>query len=253
MFGFIRSWKRKRILKEPFPEEWRAIMEKRLPFYRLLDEERKRRLERDVQVFVREKYFFGAGGFEVEDEHRVVIASCAARLILHLDITFYDRLTEIIVYPGAYKHPDREGGVILGEAHNWGTVVLAWDAVIHGLNNPCDGHDTAIHEFAHVLDRDGGAFDGTPDLRATSDYDPWGQIMSRHFLNLRDKRSAKERRVLRDYGATNEAEFFAVATESFFEKPKQMKAELPDLYELLEEFYGFDPLEKPVCGSKELN
>ena len=250
MFGFIRRWRRKKIVARPFPDAWRAIIDEELPFARQFDAELRQRFERDIQIFIHEKHFFGAGGFEITDQVKVVVAGCAVRLTLFLDIGLYDRLTEIVVYPGAYKHPDREGGVILGEAHHWGTVVLAWDAVVHGLRNPCDGHDTAIHEFAHVLDREDGAFDGTPTLRATGDYAPWGRVMSRHFLNLRDKRGATEKKVLRDYGAINEAEFFAVATESFFEKPAQMKDVVPDLYEVLSEFYGFDPASSGVCSDE---
>lgn len=242
MFGLIRRWRRKRLLKAPFPPAWRNIMDERLPFFRRLDRDVKAKLERGVQIFIAEKHFFGAGGFEITEEVKVVVAASAVRLVVHKDISPYDRLTEIIVYPSAYRHPDSdEGTAILGEAHQWGTVVLAWDAVVHGLNNPCDGHDTAIHEFAHVLDRDGGGFDGTPELRATGDYAPWGQVMSRHFLNLRDDEDSAEGEVMRDYGATNEAEFFAVATETFFEKPWQMRETLPDLFDQLVEFYGFDP------------
>jgi Mlc titration factor MtfA (ptsG expression regulator) len=114
--------------------------------------------------------------------------------------------------------------------------------VLSGLANPKDGHDTATHEFAHVLDRTDGSFDGTPELRARPHYRAWADVMSRHYLKLRDRRG-KVKRVLRNYGATNEAEFFAVATESFFEKPEQMKKQTPDLYEELSQFYGFDPAE----------
>jgi Mlc titration factor MtfA (ptsG expression regulator) len=98
---------------------------------------------------------------EIDDTVRVVISACAVRLVLHRDLSYFNRLTEIVVYPHDYRHKD-DGGRILGEAHHWGTVVLSWPAVIHGAGNPDDGHATAAHEFAHVLDRAGGAFDGTP-------------------------------------------------------------------------------------------
>jgi Mlc titration factor MtfA (ptsG expression regulator) len=192
-----------------------------------------------LKIFEAEKYFTGAGGMEITDEVRVVISACAVRLILNLDMSYYDRLTEIIVYPSAYKHPD-ETGAVLGEAAPWGTVVLSWSSVLHGLADPRDGHTTALHEFAHVLDRTDGVFDGTPKLRSRADYRPWVEVMSRHYLALR-KRKRLERKVLRMYGANNEAEFFAVATESYFEKPRQMKKILPDLYEEMREFYGGDP------------
>jgi MtfA peptidase len=216
------------------------MLEDRVPFYMRLPDDLKRQLVDVVNVFEQEKCFIGAGGMEITDEVRVLISACATRLILHLDLSYYDSLTEIIVYPDTYIHPE-EDGWILGEAGDWGTVVLSWSAVLHGIADPRDAHDTAIHEFAHVLDKQAdGRFDGTPKLNSLADYGPWAQVMSLHYVRLREHKK-KERKVLRMYGATNEAEFFAVATESYFEKPHQMKKILPDLYEELQSFYGGDP------------
>ena len=238
MFGLLRCWRRRRWASRPFPDDWHAHLERHVPFQRRLEGERRERFLHFVKCFVWEKHFIGAGGFEIDDEVRVVIAAAAVRLVLHLGLSRLDRLTEIVVYPGAFRRPDSDD-VILGEAHTWGTVVLSWEDVLHGLRNPHDGLDTAIHEFAHVLDRAGGAFDGTPELRAREDYRPWALVMSRHFLRLRGRK--RRRRILRRYGAQNEAEFFAVATEAFFEKPIQMQKHLPDLYAELQRFYGTDP------------
>lgn len=240
MFGLLRRRRRKRWAATPTPDAWHAILAERVPFYAELDGELRDRFLRYLKVFVWEKHWIEAGGMQITDEVKVVIAAAAVRLVLHLDLGEYDRLTEIVVYPSHYKHPDDDHGIVYGEAHHWGTVVLSWDAVTHGLADPRDGHDTATHEFAHVLDRAGGVFDGTPTLRARAHYRPWATAMSRHFLKLRDG-ARRERRVLRDYGATNEAEFFAVATEAFFEKPRQMRDRTPELYAELQRFYGFDP------------
>ncbi len=239
MFGLVRRWRRRRWVKRPFPADWLPPLEEHVGFYGALDGDERARFLHFVKCFVWEKHFIGAGGLEVDDEVRVVVAAAAVRLVLHLGLSYLDRLTEIVVYPGAFRRPDSDQ-VILGEAHDWGTVVLSWEDVLHGLGNPHDGHDTATHEFAHVLDRAGGAFDGTPELRAREDYRSWALIMSRHFLGLRG-RKRRRRSVLRRYGATNEAEFFAVATEAFFEKPQQMYEQMPDLYEELSRFYGWDP------------
>lgn len=119
-------------------------------------------------------------------------------------------------------------------------------SVVAGLRYVCDGHDTALHEFAHVLDKGGGSFTGTPRLRANEHYRPWAEVMSRNFLALQAGK-APQRLVLREYGATNEAEFFAVATESFFERPRQMRSLTPDLYQELQRFYGFDPAAESAC------
>jgi len=241
VFAWLKSRRRKKLAARPFPDEWLPYLEHRVGFWRACPPSLSQRFLDDLKVFVWEKHWIEAGGMTITDEVKVVVAAAAARLVMHLDLSYYDRLTEIVVYPGAYQHPDGDS-VILGEAHNFGTVVLSWQAVLDGLADPHDGHDTATHELAHVLDRGGGAFDGTPSLRARDHYRPWADVMSHHFFALRDGAS-DQLAVLREYGATNEAEFFAVATEAFFERPMSMKQRTPDLYEVLRQFYGFDP-----CG-----
>lgn len=197
------------------------------------------KFEADLMVFEDEKSFVGAGGFDVTEEVRVVISAAAVRLVVSLDIAYFDRVREILIYPAAYRHPDFDGAV-LGQVSDWHSVVLSWEDVLAGLANPFDGNDTATHEFAHVLDRESGAFNGTPTLRAREDYAPWGQVLSEHYLRIRSKNNTR-RRVLRDYAKTNEAEFFAVATEVFFERPRVMERRAPELYAELRRFYGFDP------------
>ncbi len=226
-------------MRRPFPPEWLGHLEARVRFFHTLSPELRQRFLDMLKVFIWEKEFIGAGGFAITDEVLVVVGATAVHLVLHLGLEYYDRLREIIVYPGAFKLPERTGAV-LGEAKHWGQVILSWPAVLEGLGNPQDGHDTAAHEFAHALDRGDGAFDGTPRLREYSHYRAWASVMDEHFQALRQGRPV-ERQVLDDYGALNEAEFFAVATESFFEKPRLMKEKTPDLYEELRRFYGWDP------------
>ena len=243
MAGPFRWFRRRQLLRRPFPSEWLSYLEARVPFFRMLSPELRQRFLELLKVFVWEKEFIGANGFLITDEVRVVVGATAVQLVLHLGLSYYDRLREIIVYPGAFKLPERTG-VVLGEAKHWGQVILSWESVLVGLSNPRDGHDTAAHEFAHVLDRADGAFDGTPRLREYSHYRVWAAVMDEHFRALQRGRPL-ERTVLDDYGALNEAEFFAVATESFFEKPRQMKAKTPELYEELRRFYGWDPANGP--------
>ena len=239
MLGLLRSLKRHRLLRRPFPSEWLGYLERRVPFYRELPEALRQPFLDKLKVFAWEKEFIGAGGFTITDEVRAVVSATAVRLVLHLELAYYDRLREIIVYPDAFRIPDRTG-VVLGEAKHWGSVILSWEAVLAGLSNPHDGHATATHEFAHALDREDGAFDGTPRLRRYSHYRAWASVMDEHFRRLRQGRRP-ELQVMDEYGTLNEAEFFAVATESFFEKPRQMKEKTPDLYEELRRFYGWDP------------
>jgi Mlc titration factor MtfA (ptsG expression regulator) len=239
MFGLFRALKRRRLRSRPFPPSWLPHLEARVPFFsELAPPDREYFLEL-LKVFVWEKHFIPANEMMITDEVKVVIGAAAVRLVLRLDLSYYNRLTEIIVYPDHFVDSERDG-VIFGEAQDWGTVALSWRAVVDGLKNPDDGHDTATHEFAHVLDRADGAFDGTPELRAMGHYAPWARVMSENFLALRAGKR-RLRRVVRNYGAQNEAEFFAVATEAFYEKPEQMKKRTPELYEELSRFFGVDP------------
>ena len=237
--GWIRRLFRRRVRARPFPPEWREILAERVPFAERLPASLRPKFEADLLTFEHEKSFVGAGGFEVTEEVRVVVSAAAVRLVVALDIGYFDRVREIVMYPAAYRHPDRDGAV-LGEVSDWHTVVLSWEDVLAGLRDPFDGDDTATHEFAHVLDRESGAFNGTPTLRAREDYAPWGAVLSEHYLSLRAGERGR-RRVLRDYAATNEAEFFAVATEVFFERPRILERRAPELYAELRRFYGFDP------------
>lgn len=238
----FRAFRRSRYLRRPVPEGWTAILERRVPFFRALPEQLRPGFLDKLKVFIWEKEWVPANGMEITEEVQVVIAATAVRLIVHLDLSYYDRLREIIVYPSAFKIPDHTGAV-LGEARHWGSVILSWESVVAGISNPADGHATAAHEFAHVLDRADGAFDGTPELRRMSHYRAWTDVMNHHFERLQDGKKL-ERKVLRDYGALNEAEFFAVATEAFFEKPRQMRQHTPELYDVLCRFYGWNPADE---------
>jgi MtfA peptidase len=235
--GLLSWFRRRRAARQPFLPAWREILTREVPFYPGLDEANRAVFEEKLKLFLLTKHFIPAGGMEITDEVRVVISAGAARLVMNLDGDPLGRLTEIVVYPSAYTHPEGDA-VILGEAHHFGTVVLSYDAVKQGMRVDTDGHNTALHEFAHVLDRSDGSFDGTPPLPFSA-YSPWARVMSAHFLKLRDRPGRKE--VLRQYGATNEAEFFAVATEAFFEKPLQLKKRHPELYGVLAGYYKVDP------------
>jgi Mlc titration factor MtfA (ptsG expression regulator) len=239
MFGLWRAWRRRGWLREPVPESWRALAEAHLPFLPLVAPEDEAAFWDHLRIFVRGRNWEGAGGLEVTEEMKVVVGGIAARLARRLPYGAYDHLSSVVLYPSHYKHKDEEH-IVFGEANRWGTVVLSWDAVRHGIGNPRDGHDTALHEFAHVLDVADGEFDGTPPLDDHAQLRAWAGVFSEHFLRLRSD-GRRRRALLRQYGATNEAEFFAVATEAFFEKPSQMRKKAPDLYEELKRFYGLDP------------
>ncbi len=239
VFGFLRRRRRKKLAEQPFPSEWEAIVAERLPFAASLQEDERRAFLTHLKVFAWEKNWEGAHGLEVTDEMKVVIAGAAGRLSRRLSLDVYDGLKSIVIYPSHYQHEGQDG-IVFGEANRWGTVVLSWDAVEHGIGNPFDGHDTALHELAHVLDIADGAFDGTPNLHDGADYHSWIKVFSARYERMKDQ---PHKSVLRRYGATNEAEFFAVATETFFEKPRQLQKKAPELYAELARFYRVDPVE----------
>jgi len=132
---------------------------------------------------------------------------------------------------------------LLGESWSNGRVVLAWDHVLHGAIDFTDGKNLVLHEFAHQLDDESGATNGAPLLPSILRYSSWATVLSNEFEQLRGDAARDHRSVIDHYGATNPAEFFAVATETFFEKPAQMAAEHPELFEELRSFYQVNPLE----------
>ena len=234
----------------PFPEEWIQILRGNIPPYTKLSAELRQELHQDINLFLAEKSFEGCGGLTITDEIKVTIAAQACLLLLNRKDTSYPKLDSVVVYPSAYVAGDQglfshgEGqSVRLGESWGSGTVVLSWDHVKKGVFNFRDGHNVTMHEFAHQLDQEDGAADGVPILERRSAYSSWAAVFSREFEQLQRKGRKKKRNVLDSYGATNPAEFFAVATESFFEKPAQLQKKHPELYAELLKYYKTNPLE----------
>ncbi len=258
MLDFLKKRRRERIRAEPFPPEWLAIIQRNVPMYARLSEPDRDELLRRVLVFIAEKSFEGAGGLEMTDEVRVTIAAQACILLLRLDEDdYYPALRSIVVYPAAYKVPRamRDGEVVreddavhLGESWGHGAVVLSWNSARSGAADPRDGKNVILHEFAHQLDQEDGAADGTPELDRLALYAPWARVLSEHYLALRAAARTGRKTLLDKYGATNEAEFFAVASECFFERPVQLRTRHPELYEELSSYYGQDPAGEMESG-----
>jgi Mlc titration factor MtfA (ptsG expression regulator) len=252
LFTWFRRRRRRKLLASPFPTAWAAWLEP-LPFYQLLDDAERRRLHDILRVMVAEKQWTGAGDLEVTDEMRVLVAGQAALLILEIEHDYFERVEEIILFPSSYEasyRTYRDGGVISEGAHNageaWyrGPVVLAWDGVRRGPEDPKDGHNLVLHEFAHKLDMLDGYVDGTPPLRGRGQYANWTRVMTEEFERLQKAARRGGRSLLDAYGATNEAEFFAVATETFFEKGVHLRRKHEALYNLLRDYYRQDPAER---------
>lgn len=252
MFGFFRRRRRRRLRAEKFPSEFRETIEGNFPIFSELSNGDRERLIDLVKVFLGEKKFEGCGGLEITDEIRVTIAAQACLLLLNQDDPhFYPRLDSILVYPHAYVASQKQvlaGGIVvespsarLGESWVRGIVVLSWDDARAGASCVNDGHNVVFHEFAHQLDQEDGSSDGAPILEHRSQYVAWARVLGVEFEDLRSKVSAGRRTDIDPYAATNAAEFFAVVTEAFFEKPRQLKRRHPELYEELEMYYKQDP------------
>ena len=240
---FTRRRQRSRALARPFPDAWVAIIRKNLPPYTKLTPELQQQLQHYTQEFLYDKSFEGCGGLQLTDEIKVTIAAQASLLLLNRDVRNYPKLFSVLVYPSTYvaKNDLGQKSVRLGESWRTGAVVLAWDSVKHGAENFADGRNLVIHEFAHQLDQEDGAGDGAPILAAGSCYAIWAQVLSREYERLYRRVEKGKKTVMDGYGATNSAEFFAVASETFFEKPQQLRRKHPELFDALHKFYQIDP------------
>ena len=251
MFTWMRRRRRAAIRRRAVPAEWRPLIEKNVPYVARLPPEDRDELVGHLQVFLAEKHFEGCGGQQITEEVRVTIAAQACILLLHRQTDYYPNLVSILVYPTTYLVPGgRRGpdGVVvedpqarLGESWARDVVVLAWDSVLSGATDVHDGHIVVLHEFAHQLDQADGRGDGVPVLPQRSMYVAWARVLGHDFDQLVRNAERNHRALLDRYGATNPAEFFAVVTETFFEKPRQLRAKHPALYLQLQEFYRQDP------------
>lgn len=249
MFNWLKKNRRERILAQAFPPAWKKILQDQMVHYRYLDETERNLLEQLIQVFVAEKNFEGCGDLQLTDTIRVLIAAQASLLILQLPHDVYRRVNSILVYPTTVYAPGYQEGLetnspILGQAFVHGPVILVWDAVKSGAIHPERGHNVVYHEFAHKLDMLDGEVDGVPPLYQSDQYQQWYDVCSTAFNNLQRKSTKGRRTFLDPYGATNPAEFFAVATEYFFDKPRQMKRRVPVLYQTLQNYFNQDPAQR---------
>ena len=245
------KWRLKSALARPMPEPWQAILRDNIPIYACMSGDLQHQLGKLVQQFLFQKKFVGCAGLELDDEMRLTIAGQACLLLLNRPTRVYPELHTILVYPSAFMVPRKqvdEAGVVtearqdlLGESWGDGRVILAWDHVRRGAADWTDGQNVVLHEFAHQLDSESGSNNGAPYLGSATNYRNWSEVLSRDFANLRTDALYRQPSVMDHYGATSPAEFFAVATETFFEKPWQMAERHPALFAELFKYYRVDP------------
>lgn len=232
------------------PDDWQQIVDQNLALWRLLDAHEREELESSADWLLRHKRWEAAEGFALNDEITLTIATQAALMILGLSTDEYREVSAIVVHPtqmqstGTYAGPARGTIVdgdfpIHGEAHgNRGPVLIAWDRARASARHPGHGHNVVFHEFAHKIDMLDHIVDGTPPLARRGDFERWVAVCTEAYDALR---YGADRPPLQPYGATNPAEFFAVATEAFFDVPTALETNEPDLYDVLRDFYRQDP------------
>lgn len=247
--GFRRR-RRNKLFSKPVEPDWVRILEQNVPLYLLLPDDLREELHGHINIFLDEKEFIGCDGLEITDQVRLTIAGNACILLLKRDHRCFPGFTSILVYPDTYVSKEikydglveiQEDSARAGESWHRGPVVLSWADVMRGTLDHRDGHNVVLHEFAHKLDEENYIMDGLPVLRNRSDYAEWTEVLRKEFDALQGRVERGTNTVIDSYGAVSPPEFFAVVTETFFDKPRQMKTRLPELYEQLERFYDLDP------------
>ncbi|WMS89670.1 zinc-dependent peptidase [Pseudoalteromonas sp. HL-AS1] len=223
-----------------------------MPIYKKMTDADREKLERHITWFLNEKRFVGCDGLRLTSAMKLIVAADACVLALNKPWPLYRNVKEILLYPSAYYAPQStrdSAGLVsyhntvrLGESWPGGTLVLSWHDVLEGNRLPSDGHNLVFHEFAHQLDQETGKTTGTPILKSSADYKEWGRVFSRAFTQLKSHVAYSMPHVIHSYGATNEAEFFAVLTETFLEKPAELRRYDPEIYSMLVNYYQFDPI-----------
>jgi len=255
IFNWFKNRRRTKILATPFPDSWNELIRDNVVHDQHLTHEQQKKLRRLVQIFVAEKNWEGCGGLGMTDEIKVTIAAQACLMVVGMDADLYfDHVLSILVYPTGYVAPGahvsgnglvlESGQPRLGEAWWRGPVILSWADARSGGRRETPGHNLVLHEFAHQLDMMNGRItDGTPPLKTKDQHDRWVSVLGPEFDRLVENCSCGHRGFIDCYGATNPAEFFAVITEAFFERPGVLRLHHADAYNVLRDYYGLDPAE----------
>ena len=247
-----RAKKREAMLHQPVADEKRYFISHAVPHFGGMPAPLQERLVHLAHAIAAEKNFVGCAGFEVTDEARYIIAAQAALPILELGLEAYDGIDRILIYPEPFLvdqeheeggiHTREEGAVLAGEAGEFGAIVLSWSDVVFGSRHDSDGYNVVIHEFVHQLDWATGEVTGTPKLDKAEDYVQWGAVMKAAYRKLSVECEGQgSHPVLDPYAAEDPGEFFAIASEVFFEKPVVLREWDAPLYRLLKHYYRVDP------------
>jgi Mlc titration factor MtfA (ptsG expression regulator) len=234
-----------------FKPEWTEMLIHNVPLYSVLPEDLRLKLDERIARFIESTRFEGCNDLDLTEEMILTVAAQACVLVLHREGEPYPELRTVYLYPTTFKSIQKRSdalGIVtegevsrLGESWSTGSVILAWDSVEQGARNIHDARNVTFHEFSHQLDHENGETDGAPPLESRAAYRSWARVFGENYQDFHEMLESNKRTLIDTYGATNPAEFFAVATETFFEKPKQLFKKRPDLYDELSKFYDLDP------------
>jgi Mlc titration factor MtfA (ptsG expression regulator) len=236
---------RRELSARPLPAAWRTILERDVPFYRALPPAERARFEAEVSVFLGEQTITGPRGAALPDDLRILVAASAVILVFGRPGFRFPVRRDIVVYSDSFDADEwepKQDGELDGQVLDQGPVLLSAEALREGFRGDVPGGNVGLHEFAHLLDTEQGESSGVPSIMPAHLVGPWLALVRRETA-----RAAEGKSILDDYAATNEAEFFAVATEAFFERPRALRRRHPELYALLRQTYGQDPAAQPVA------
>ena len=249
----VHQWSKRRLrrklLASALSADQRAIVKSSVPLIRKLPASLQQVLEGKIALFLHQIEFFGCDGLDVTEEMRLSIAAQACLLVVNTE-TWYVNLRTVLIYPGAFKsrRAEHNGYVVTeretvrtGESWARGPVILSWADAELGARDETDGHNVVFHEFAHQLDDLSGHTDGVPVLDKAQGYAQWERVFVTAFKTHCRKIEAGHRTVFDAYGATGPEEFFAVAVETFFERPAELQSEEAGVYRQLASLFQLDP------------
>lgn len=255
IFFLVRRQKRNKnkwqVPAEPISSHWKVILTLEVPFYRALSDEEQRWFEFEVQEFLLNCKITGIET-KVDAIDRVLVASSAVIPIFAFREWKYPNIHEVLLYPSMFNErfetegPGRKILGMVGSGFMEGTMILSKPALRHGFKNESDKKNTAIHEFVHLIDKADGAIDGVPSILLERQYTlPWIDLINKKIAEIFEGESD-----VNPYGGTNKAEFFAVISEYFFERPKLLEKKHPELYALLERIFRLDMADKNLNKRK---
>jgi hypothetical protein len=225
-------YRRKALLREPFPEAWRAVLERAVPLHGRLEPGRRREFEQGIQVFLDQVRFHPVDGARLDDEAKVLVAAAAVMLVFQRPGFDVPPVRHLVIRPKVFEEPE-SGEQVQGVVTHKTSGALSLEDLRHGFRSARDGQNVTLHEIAHTLDLADGAADGVPAFLNPDLVRPWSERIREEV-----ERNRKGDGALVPYAGTNEAEFFACAVEMFFERPDLLEKRHPELCRLFEGYFG---------------